>query len=251
MHAFCVWIRHPHTRGHGDLPAPAAAGWRSSSRRLGRALRPLRRCGDDARQRPLQPGGCGHRGAGLPGDRAGRGGGRPAVGGRGRAAGHRPAPGALLHLAAVVAGAVAGPGLRHHEPVAVHRDRPHRPRPGGDAGVPRAPLGRAGRLAPEGGPRLRAAGRGGRGRPGPPSRPPTTWASPSGCWRPSAGPATSCSTASSAAACPAPRGRRPPPACRRCCTCRSASRPCSATRRPRAPSGTPPPPASSPPRSPS
>src|ERR687897_1384353 len=160
--------RPPAYSGHGDLPAPAATGGRPSFRRPGRALRPLRRSGHDARQRPVQPGWCGRRGAGLPGDRAGRGGGRPAVGGRGRAAGHRPPPGALVHLAAVVAGAVAGPGLRHHEPVAVHRDRPHRPRPGGDAGVPRAPLGRAGRLAPEGGPRLRAAGRGGRGRPGPP-----------------------------------------------------------------------------------
>jgi inner membrane transporter RhtA len=38
-----------------------------------------------------------------------------------------------------------------------------------------------------------------------------------------AGPATSWSTASWASGCPARKGRRPRPPCRRCCTCRSAS----------------------------
>jgi len=153
--------------GHGDRP-PATAAPGRPSRRGRRGLRAAGRGGPDARQRPFQPGRGGHRGAGLPRDRAGRGGGRAPVGGRGRAAGRRPPPRTAVHLAAVVAGAVAGPGLRHHEPVAVHLDRPDRPRSGGDAGVPGTADRGSGRLAPCAGPRLRHLRRRGGRRPGPP-----------------------------------------------------------------------------------
>src|SRR6185295_1576316 len=76
-----------------------------------------------------------------------------------KTAGRRRSPGAIVHLAAVVAGAVAGAGFWDDEPVPVHRDRPGRPRAGGDPGVPWAAGRRVGRLPQGNGPPLRAGRR--------------------------------------------------------------------------------------------
>ena len=125
--------------------------------------------GPDVRRCPVQPAGRGDRGTGVRRDRPGGRGRDPPVDRRDRAAGRRAAPVALVHRGAVAPGAAARGGLRHHEPVPVHRDRPARPRPGGDAGVPRPARRRPGHVAPPGGPRVRAGGRRGRGRADPPA----------------------------------------------------------------------------------
>ncbi|MEK8174104.1 EamA family transporter [Streptomyces sp. M19] len=126
-HAFCACAGAADARCHDEADA-------TDTRAVGRDRA-------DARQRAVQPGRRRDRGPGLRRDRSGRGRGGTAVGGRSRAGGRRPAPAALLHRGPVAAGAGARGGLRHHEPLAVHRDRPHRPRAGRDPGVPR-PAGR-------------------------------------------------------------------------------------------------------------
>ncbi len=147
-------------------PVPAAAG---RERCRAAWLPPVDGASHDVRRCPVQPAGRGDRGAGVRGDRPGGRGRRPPVDRRDRAAGRRAPPVALVHLGAVAAGAAPRGGLRHHEPVPVQRDRPARPRPGGDAGVPGPARGRAGHLAPPGGPGVRAGGRRGRGRADPPA----------------------------------------------------------------------------------
>ena len=197
-----------------------------------RRIPPVGGPGPDVRRRPVQPAGRGDRGTGVRRDRPGGRGRGPPVDRRDRAAGRRAAPVALVHRGAVAPGAAARGGLRHHEPVPVHRDRPARPRPGGDAGVPRPARRRPGHVAPPGGPRVRAGGRRGRGRAHPPAAghrlsSASAWA----YWPPPAGPATSCSTGRSGGACPAPRARRRPRRCPRWSSCRSGSSCCSGTRR--------------------
>jgi len=68
-----------------------------------------------------------------------------------------------------VAGPAARGGIRHDEPLAVLRDRPARPGPGGHLGVSRPTRGGHGQLAPPFGPGVRAGGRRRRGRVDPPA----------------------------------------------------------------------------------
>ena len=96
--------------------------------------------------------GPGRRGRGAPVD-----GHRPA-------ADRRPAQVRLVHPRAVAARAGARTDLRHDEPVALHRDRPDRARPGGDARVPRPAVGGPARESPCPRPRLWPARRGCRRR---------------------------------------------------------------------------------------
>ena len=127
------------------------------------------RAGPDVRRCPVQPAGRGDRGAGVRRDRpGGRGRVRQWIAGIVLLAAGRPRWRSFT-WAQWRPGAAPRGGLRHHEPVPVHRDRPARPRPGGDAGVPRPARRRPGHLAPPGGPRVRAGGRRGRGRADPPA----------------------------------------------------------------------------------
>ena len=200
--------------GSGQAGNDAVTAW----------LPPVGRARHDVRRGPVQPAGRGDRGAGVRGDRPGGRGRRPPVDRRDRAAGRRAPEVALVHLVTVAAGAAPSGGLRHHEPVPVQRDRQARPRPGGDAGVPRPARGRAGHLATPGGSGVRAGGRHGRGRAGPSAaglRLSRHRLGPTGGR--GLGPLTSCSTGRSGDACPARRGRRRPRPCPRWSSCRSES----------------------------